>query len=117
VRRDGADQLSQALSFVLVDHHPTSSVIINRTIAARFAWVAGDRLEVLLGTDEQHGLIRLRKNEAGTATVHARNAGKNGGFFGLMLGHIPAFVNRHENSQPCQFEMVEDGWVEIILPA
>jgi hypothetical protein len=79
-------------------------------------WSAGDKVEVLIGEGEHHGLLRLRKNNSvGVAVVEKRNALK-GGYFAVALGCQPAFVDRKEVGRWCQWEKVEEGWVEIVLP-
>lgn len=76
----------------------------------------GDKIEVLIGSGEHHGLIRIRKNASvGEAVLNHRKALK-GGYFSLDLGHQPAFVDRSEAGRWCQFETLEDGFVEIVLP-
>lgn len=81
-------------------------------------WAAGDKLEVLIGDGEHHGLIRLRKNNsAGSATVEKRQAARaDRPYFKVALGHIPAFVNRAESARHINFEAIEEGWVEFVLP-
>lgn len=80
----------------------------------------GDRIEIQLGEAEHHGLIRLRKSDAGSAILKHRVSGdgtKRGGpYYQLQLGHIEQFVNRSEVRRWVQFEAVEDGWIELVLP-
>ncbi|TPJ75808.1 hypothetical protein FJ422_30790 [Mesorhizobium sp. B2-6-3] len=76
----------------------------------------GDALEVLIGDGEHHGLLRIRKNNsAGIAKAEKVNTAK-GEYFTLRLGHQETFVDRTESACWCQWEQVEDGWVEIVLP-
>jgi hypothetical protein len=92
------------------------TLFINPVVAKTFDFADGNKLEVMIGDGEHHGLIRLRKNNSvGEATVVGRETG-NGAFFQIKLGHQPAFIDRSEPSAWCQFEQVEDGWVEIVLP-
>jgi len=84
-------------------------------------WHDGDKCEVAIGEDEHHGLIRLRPNPGGSAEIKLRQAGnakgKRGGpYFAITLGHVEAFVNRSEPKRWVQFEVVDDGWLEIVLP-
>lgn len=75
-----------------------------------------DKVEVLLGDGPQHGMIRLRKNNSvGQAIVEKKATGK-GDYYLIKLGHQPMFVNRVEPAKWCQWEKVEDGWFEIVLP-
>ena len=85
-------------------------------VTRSFGLADGDKIEVLIGSGEHHGLIRIRKNASvGEAVLGHRKALK-GGYFALDLGHQPAFVDRAEAGRWCQFEPVEDGFVEIVLP-
>jgi hypothetical protein len=86
------------------------------SVAKTLGWADGDKIEVMIGNGEHHGLLRMRKNASvGEAVLTHRNALK-GGYFALGLGHQPMFVDRSEPGRWCQFEIVEDGFVEIVLP-
>ena len=80
-------------------------------------WGKDDRGEVAVGTQDDHGMIRLRKNNSvkDGATVNLMELDK-GNYLRLSLGHLPMFVDRKESAQWCKWEMVEDGWMEIVLP-
>src|SRR5690606_18161746 len=79
----------------------TGSAKMNFTIrpdlASAWGWTAGDKLEVLIGNGEHHGLVRFRKNNSvGTVEV-VRRAGVHGShYFTLTLGHLAAYVDRSE---------------------
>jgi len=80
-------------------------------------WAEGDKLEVLIGTDSDHGLLRFRKNNsAGDAVVRFKKAMKGITYATINLGHQAKFVNRAEAGRWCQHEEVEDGYLEIVLP-
>lgn len=80
-------------------------------------WKAGDKLEVLLGDGADHGMIRFRKNNSvGEASVVERNAVRGGKYLLVALGNQPAFVDRAEPARWCQWELVDDGWCEVVLP-
>lgn len=91
------------------------SIFLGAAIAEKLQWTAEDTLEILLGTENEHGMIRLRKSPDGSAIVKMRQA-RGGGYFVVQLGHIETFVNRTEEKRYCPFEGVGDGWVEIVLP-
>jgi len=78
--------------------------------SAKFGIVAGDQVEVMLGTEEQHGILRIRK---GNGPV-IKPAGPKGDL-ALSLGHIDSFVDRQERKAACTVELVDD-WAEIVLP-
>lgn len=85
-------------------------------VAKTLGWSKGDKLEVLIGNGEHHGIIRLRKNNSvGDAELIHRKANK-GDYYQIALGYQSMFVDRTEPSRWCQFEKIEDGYVEIILP-
>lgn len=94
----------------------TITFSINASIARLSNIADGDGIEVMIGETEHHGLIRMRKNNSAADTkAEERTTGK-GAFFLIKLGHQPAFVNRSEPSAWCQWEKVEDGWLEIVMP-
>jgi hypothetical protein len=97
------------------------SFAITAEKARELGWVDGDMLEVLIGQDEHHGLVRLRKNHSvGTARVSRRKAMNDTTWFHVALGHVPAFVARSEPKKHCQNEVLDaaaGGWLEIVLPS
>jgi hypothetical protein len=89
---------------------------ISEQVAKSFGWAGGDKIEILIGNGEHHGIIRLRKNNSvGDAEVVHRKANK-GDYFQLALGYQAMFVDRAEESRWCQFEQIDEGYVEIVLP-
>ncbi|MBW3096834.1 hypothetical protein [Pseudohoeflea coraliihabitans] len=93
------------------------AVTITGEAKKRTEFSAGDKIEVMIGEGAHHGLIRLRKNNStGQATVVERGSPHGGKYQTIALGHQPAFVDRSEPAQWCQWEKVEDGWFEIVLP-
>lgn len=89
---------------------------VSEADAKAFGWAPDDRIEVLIGEDEHHGLIRIRKNNStGQARADYRKLVR-GAFFSVQLGHQPRFVDRSEPASWCQWETTEDGWIEIVLP-
>ena len=90
---------------------------VNSTLAKKFDWAGGDKLEVMIGTGEHHGLIRVRKNNSvGDAEVVTKTGPHASKYVQISLGHQPAFVDRAESARWCQFEEVDDGFIEIVLP-
>jgi hypothetical protein len=92
-------------------------------VAAELDWVEGTGLEVQIGEGEHHGLLRVRalfQDVIGAAvTVKHRVAGNGkrcGPYFSFSLGHVAQFVNRSEPRKWVQWERLEDGWLEIVLP-
>ncbi|MDQ0320019.1 hypothetical protein QO002_002157 [Pararhizobium capsulatum DSM 1112] len=97
---------------------PASMIFsIKGDIAIKLGWAEGDKLEVLIGTDGDHGLLRFRKNNsAGDAVVKFKRAMKAITYATINLGHQARFVDRSEAGRWCQHEEVEDGYLEIVLP-
>lgn len=92
------------------------SFVISETVAKQIGWADKDGIEVMIGEGEHHGLIRLRKNKSTAQIEIERRETAKGGWFSLKLGHQPAFVDRSETALWCQWEKVEEGWIEIVLP-
>lgn len=97
------------------------AISLNKATAAELGFSAGDKLEVMVGEGDCHGLIRLRKNNSvGTAVVHEKKAGRNVGtsYLSISLGHVPNFVDRKEAARHINFETVDEagGWVEFVMP-
>lgn len=86
-------------------------------VAAKQASIGdGDGIEVMIGEGEHHGLVRIRKNKSAANTKAELCTTGKGAFFRVKIGRQPAFVDRSEPSAWCQWEMVEDGWLEIVMP-
>lgn len=80
-------------------------------------WKDGDKIEVMFGTGEHHGLLRMRKNNSvGQAVVSERKAVRGGRYLTIALGVQDAFVDRSEPAAWCKWEKIEDGWFEIVMP-
>lgn len=97
---------------------PSLGLTLTSAIAAQLGWVDEDRLEVLIGDGAQHGLVRMRKNNSvGTALVEGKKAIHESQYFKITLGHVPAFVDRAESAKWAQFEEIDEGWVEFVMPS
>jgi hypothetical protein len=92
------------------------TVGVSLSTAKELGWSDKDKIEVLIGEAEHHGLMRLRKNNsAGEAACTKRETAK-GAWFQVQLGHQPAFVDRTEAARWCQWQKIEDGWIELVMP-
>lgn len=86
-------------------------------IAQKLGWAEGDKLEVLIGTEGDHGLLRFRKNNSGgDAIIRFKKAMKGIRYASVNLGHQPSFIDRAEGGRWCQHEEIDDGYLEIVLP-
>lgn len=89
---------------------------VSKAIGDDLGWKSQDMLEVLLGTGEHHGRLRLRKNNSiGKARVEFKQL-RNGSYFSVLLGHFHQFVDRSELAAWCVWEKTQEGWIEITLP-
>lgn len=113
----GISGLSVALKKGKRDRATRMIVFLTERVSTELAWPVGTLLEVQIGTDSDHGLIRLRNNVNATDGAKVVAAGK--GKFArieVSLGHVPGFVDRDERRVPCWYERVEHDFVEIVLP-
>lgn len=76
---------------------------------------AGDRVEVLIGDGEHRGLVRLRRDGQGAGFAETVGNGK-GKHIRVNLGFQPMFGNEQQLAKSCNWEHVEDGYIEIVLP-
>lgn len=90
--------------------------IISAATAKALEWSKGDKIEVLIGTDGDHGLLRVRKNNSIGQVELIEQSTAKGSWFKLVLGHQEQFVDRTEAAAWCQFETLADGFTEIVLP-
>ncbi|BCH63023.1 hypothetical protein RvVAT039_02390 [Agrobacterium vitis] len=75
-----------------------------------------DRFVLLVGRDNDFGMIRLQKNKVGKIRVMDRVAAHGSRFLQLSLGHRPEFVDRAEKAVACQWEKIDFTTLEIVLP-
>ncbi len=95
------------------------SFIVRESTALALGLADKQRLVVHLGDGEHHGLVRLRKDDTGSAIVIRRVAGRGSGtpYFMIALGHVPNFVDRTEAKRWCQFEVLAGDVIEVVLPS
>lgn len=89
--------------------------VASAAVVSQYGWSVGDKLEVLIGEQDHHGLIRVRKNNSVGIVTISKKGGGGKEYFTFSLGHQPLYVDRAEASRWCAFVGV-DGWVEITLP-
>lgn len=89
---------------------------VTKTVANELGWSHDDKLEVFIGTDGDHGLLRFRKNNSvGDAVVSFKKTQK-GEWVSINIGHQSRFVDEAQPSAWCQFEKLDGGYVEVVLP-
>lgn len=91
-------------------------VTMRRNLMEAMGFTEGDRLVALLGQDEDHGVLRLRKDKNGAFKINERNT-RNTTYWQVSLGHRPEFVDRIEAATACQWEQIDLATVEIIMPS
>ena len=94
----------------------TLSIGLNQIAIDQLEWNAKDRIEVQIGTQEHHGMIRLRRMKDGA--IQLRAVGRKANAVLVHLGPLQNFVARREFKQPCMWERIagEDA-IEIVLPS
>ncbi|MBR0962212.1 hypothetical protein [Bradyrhizobium japonicum] len=93
---------------------PAFIVNLSKEFAAQAAIGDGDKYDLLIGTDEEAGVIRLAPNATGL--IAAQFNGKGGARF--FCGHIERFGSEPREKEYCAAELVDDetGSIEITLP-
>ncbi|TLX12117.1 hypothetical protein [Rhizobium sp. MHM7A] len=92
------------------------SFTLTKALAAQFGWSDGDKLELFVGTDSDHGLLRFRKNNSvGDAPVSFKKSAK-GDWVSIPIGHQARFVDEAQLAAWVKFEQIEGGFVEVVLP-
>lgn len=79
------------------------SFSISETVGKKLGWSDGDKIEIMIGSGEHHGLLRLRKNNSAGQVAIARREAAKGIWFSLKMGHQEAFVDRSEPALWCQW--------------
>lgn len=92
---------------------PACHIGLTRNLSALIALKRGDRMQVLVGTGEHKGLLRLRRDpEKGTAGTRPLGTGA----FILNVGHIPHFGLVEVHRHPCEARALDAETLEISLP-
>lgn len=91
-------------------------ITISAEAFAKMEYDLDDRFKLLIGTGEDHGIIRLRKDVGGQARATEKSLRGGLTFYQIALGHRAEFVDRVEKAVQCQWEKVDLGTVEIVLP-
>jgi hypothetical protein len=92
---------------------PRCTVAIIAALAAEFKASDKDRFEVMLGSGEHRGLLRLRKNKSGPIKPRAL---KGGGLF-FNLGFIEQFGGAGQAKEFCEAAVIDPTTIEVTLPA
>jgi hypothetical protein len=87
-------------------------IALRKDLVAKAGFKADMKFTVLLGTDDDHGRLRIVKDKAGTPC--ARELARTGAFF-FKLGVLPAIGVTPSKQRPAEARCIENG-VEIDLP-
>lgn len=93
---------------------PRCRVSFSAAFAAEAAIKDAERFDVLLGTGEQKGLLRLKRSKKGVA--EAMTLPKSGGV-SFNLGYIERFGSEPEERQYCNATLVDADTIEVVLPS
>ncbi|MEO0547519.1 MAG: hypothetical protein AAF035_11290 [Pseudomonadota bacterium] len=76
----------------------------------------GTRLRVLLGSGDDHGLVRLVPDVDGPVVLKEKETAR-GKWGDVALGHVARFVDRREPAMAVDLRQLPNGGVEVTLPA
>ncbi|MEO1067140.1 MAG: hypothetical protein AAFW47_07165 [Pseudomonadota bacterium] len=79
-------------------------------------WSDDQPLRLLVGVDNDHGLLRLVPDKGGSA-IFKRRESTRGTWFNISLGVVPGMPDRAEPKRQCEWEILDDGSIEIVLPS
>jgi DNA-binding winged helix-turn-helix (wHTH) protein len=89
---------------------------VRASVFAELGFTMDDRFVLLMGKDDDHGIIRLRKDKSGKIKPSERNFTGGVQAVQLGLGVRAEFVDQAHKASPCQFEKIDLTTVEIVLP-
>lgn len=89
-----------------------SVIALRKDLVTQAGFKKEMKFAILLGTDDDHGKLRIIKDKAGMAC--ARELEKTGAFF-FNLGMLPAIGVTPRKQRPAEARCIDDG-VEIDLP-
>lgn len=78
------------------------------------------RIAVLMGEGEHHGLIRIRvarEGDEAALTVAPTKSVHKTEFYRLRLGAVEQYRSEPAKAEAVNWEQLDDGWIEIALPA
>jgi hypothetical protein len=92
---------------------PTCFISFTKDFGETAGLKAGEKYELLLGTEKHKGFIRLRKDPGGAVKPRTNMHGA----FSFPCGHVEKFGTEAEPRTYCDATVIEKGVVEIKLPA
>ena len=92
---------------------PKLCVSLSKSFLVSFPVGKDERFDLLLGTGDKKGLLRLRRNAAGI--LQARIGKKGGASF--HCGFIERFGAEPAEKEFCNASVIDADTVEVVLPA
>lgn len=103
---------TKASAGITITQRGKAVIALRKDLVAQAAFKAKDTFSAMLGTDDDHGRLRIVKDKDGVAC--ARELKKTGAFF-FNLGMVPAIGVTPHKQRPIEARLVEGG-IEIEIP-
>jgi len=116
-RVDPATGVAVGLMKMRMAHKPKLRIILRQNVMDAMGWSTGERVVPLIGREDSHGIIRLKKDQTKPGACEIVSKTIRGTWYETTFGYRPEFVDRAEKSQHCQWEKIDLVTLEIILPA
>ena len=91
---------------------PRFRITLSKLFVAKFAISEADSFDLLLGTGDQKGVIRLKRSKSGVLQPRLLKLGAAT----FNCGHIERFGTEPEKKQFCRSLIVDADTIEIRLP-
>ncbi|MCP1832800.1 hypothetical protein [Bradyrhizobium sp. USDA 4545] len=103
---------AKASAGVTITQTGKTVIAVRKDLVAQAGFKAGASYNVLLGTDDDHGKVRIMLDKAGVPC--ARELKRTGAFF-FNLGPVPAIGTTPTHQRPTEARLVEGG-IEVDIP-
>ena len=112
-----ADQTGISVSLVKLRGKPALlRVLVRKSVMDAMEWTGDEALALLVGTDDDHGMVRLQKNKGGKGRLTERRAMGGAVYWQISCGRLSQFVDRQEKPEACRWEKLDLTTLEIVLP-
>jgi hypothetical protein len=103
---------TKASAGITITQRGKAVIALRKDLVTQTGFKAKDTFSAMLGTDDDHGRLRIVKDKDGVAC--ARELKKTGAFF-FNLGMVPAIGVTPHKQRPIEARLVEGG-IEIDIP-
>lgn len=103
---------AKATAGVTITQTGKTVIAVRKDLVAQAGFKAGASYNVLLGTDDDHGRIRIMLDKTGVPC--ARELKRTGAFF-FNLGPVPAIGTTPTHQRPTEARLIEGG-IEVDIP-